>query len=127
MDAKELEKYRKSGAIAKEVREWSRKLVKEGMPLLKIAEDVEAKIRKNGGDLAFPVNVCVNHITAHYTPKYNDETVLGANDVVSVDLGVHVDGYIADTAYTIDLSGDYSKMLEANKEALDKSIVVIKP
>lgn len=121
-----MENYRKAGGIAKAVREWSRSLVKPGTKILDIAEKIEAKIAEKA-DMAFPVNICVNDVTAHYTPKYDDETLLGENDVVSVDIGVHVDGYIADTAYTIDLSGNHGNMLDANEQALEESISLIKP
>ena len=127
MEQKELEAYRKAGKIASEVREWSRELVKADAKILDVAEKVEARIIGLGGGLAFPVNVCINDVTAHYTPKYNDETRIVKTDVVSVDLGVHVDGYIADTAYTVDLSGKYGKMLSANQEALENAISLIKP
>jgi len=127
MDAEDLKKYRKAGEIAKESREWSRSLVKPGAKVLDIAEKIEQKIVKDGGKIAFPVNVCINDVTAHYTPKYNDTTVLSANDVVSVDLGVHIDGFIADTAYTVDLTGKYGKLLECNQKALEDSIKLVKP
>jgi len=127
MDEKERECYRKAGNIAKSVRESTRHLVKPQARILDIAEAIEAKILTEGGELAFPVNICINDVTAHYTPKINDETVLGEKDVVSVDLGVHVDGYIADTAYTLDLSGAYGRMLEANELALSQVISLIKP
>ncbi len=80
-----------------------------------------------GGEVAFPANICLNDITAHYTPKFNDETVIKKDDVVTIDLGVHVDGYIADTAYTLDLSGEYERMLDANIRALDNAIGLVKP
>lgn len=127
MEEKELEAYREAGKIAVEAREWSRGLIKEGTKLLDIAEKIEKKITDLGGEIAFPVNICINDITAHYTPKFNDETVIKENDVVTIDLGAHVDGYISDTAYTIDLSGKYEKMLNANKEALDNAINIVKP
>ena len=123
----ELAAYRKAGEIAKGVREWSRKLVKPGAKLLDIAEAVEKRILDKGGELAFPTNICVNEVTAHYTPKHDDESTIKGADVVSVDLGVHVDGFIADTAHTIDLSGEYGGMLEANEGALDKVLELVKP
>jgi methionyl aminopeptidase len=127
MDEKELAAYRKAGKIAKDVREWSRRLVKPGAKLLDVADAIEKKIATEGGGVAFPLNICVNDITAHYTPKYNDETVVGEKDVVSVDLGVHMDGFIADTAYTIDFGGKHGRMLTANELALDKAIELVKP
>jgi len=127
MDDDELEGYRKAGDIAKKVRQWSKKIVKPGALLLELAEGVESKIVEEGGMLAFPVNLCVNDVTAHYTPKADDDSALGEGDVVSVDLGVHVDGYIADTAYTLDFSGEYGPMLEANEAALDAVLSEMKP
>ncbi len=127
MEENELKAYREAGKIAVKAREWSRDLIKEGAKLLDIAEKIEKKILDHGGEIAFPVNICINDITAHYTPKFNDETVIKENDVVTIDLGAHVDGYIADTAYTIDLSGKYEKMLNANKDALEKAINLVKP
>jgi methionyl aminopeptidase len=127
MDDEELEAYRKAGEIAVKAREWSRGLIKEKSKLLDIAEKIEKKILDLGGGIAFPVNICLNDVTAHYTPKFNDESVIKEGDVVTIDLGAHVDGFIADTAYTIDLSGNYGKMLEANEDALDKVIGLVKP
>jgi methionyl aminopeptidase len=127
MEEKELENYRKAGKIASEVREWSRELVKPGAKALDIAEKVEAKIFELGGQLAFPVNVCINDVTAHYSPKFNDETALQKTDLVSIDMGVHLDGYIADTAYSVDLSKKHGKLIKADEEALAAAIEIVKP
>lgn len=120
----ELSAYRKAGKIASKVREWSKKLIKEDAKLLEIAEKIEEKIMEEAG-VAFPVNVCLNDLAAHYTPKFNDDSMIKEGDVVTIDLGVHVDGYIADTAYTVDLSGKYDKMLAANEEALEEAINIV--
>jgi methionyl aminopeptidase len=127
MEEKELKAYREAGKIAVKTREWSKSLIGEGAKLLDIAEKIEKKITDLGAWMAFPVNICINDVTAHYTPKFKDETVVGKNDVVTIDLGAHVDGYIADTAYTVDLSGKYERMLKANEEALEKAISLVKP
>ncbi|HHQ45029.1 MAG TPA: type II methionyl aminopeptidase [Candidatus Altiarchaeales archaeon] len=127
MEAEEEKKILKAGEISGKVREWSRKLVKPGAKIVEIADAIEAEINKEGGRLAFPVNVCINDVTAHYAPKFNDETVLGEADVVSIDLGAHVDGYIGDTAYTIDLGGEYGDLLEANERALEESLKLVAP
>ncbi len=126
MEDDKLTSYRKAGEIARTVRDCSRPMVTPGVKILDLAEKIESMIKKEGGELAFPTNICINDVTAHYTPKYNDETVLGEKDVVSVDLGVHINGFIADTAYTVDLSGEYSTLLEANEKALENAISLIK-
>ena len=120
-------KVLEAGRLASKVREWSVKLVKPGAKAVEVADEIEARIMKEGGGLAFPVNVCVNDVTAHYAPSAGDKLVLGERDVVSVDLGVHVDGYIGDTAYTVDLGGEYGGLLEANQRVLEESINLVQP
>ena len=127
MDEEEKASYRKAGDIAKDVREWSRGLVKPDAKVFDVAGQIESRIKESGGEMAFPVNICINDITAHYTPRAGDETKIRERDVVTIDLGVHINGCIADTAYTMDLSGDYSGMLRANEEALSSVIESIKP
>jgi len=127
MDEEEKASYKKAGDIAKDVKAWSRGLVKPDAKVFDVAERIESRIKESGGEMAFPVNVCINDITAHYTPRVGDETKIQEGDVVTIDLGVHINGYIADTAHTIDLSGDYGDMLSANEEALGNAIASIKP
>ena len=120
-----IEKYEKAGKMAKEIAERSRRLVKPSAKLLDVAETIEGWINE-AAKCAFPLNISLNERAAHYTPPVNDETVLGEKDVVKVDLGVHVDGFIGDTAYTIDLSGEWGRLVEAAQEALNAAIAVVK-
>ncbi len=119
-----LEKYLEAGKIAKQVREEAIKLIKPGVKLLDVAEFVESRIRELGGEPAFPCNISVNSDAAHFTPKANDERVFKEGDIVKLDIGVHVDGYIADTAVTVDL-GDHEDLVKAAEEALRKAIEVV--
>ncbi len=119
-----LEKYLEAGKIAKQVREEAVKLIKPGVRLLEVAEFVESRIRELGGEPAFPCNISVNSDAAHFTPKAKDERVFREGDVVKLDIGVHVDGYIADTAVTVDL-GDHEDLVKAAEEALRKAIEVV--
>jgi len=95
------DKIKKAGKIAKEAKEYAKSFIKKDMPLLEIAEKIENKIMELGGKMAFPTNLSINEIAAHYTPTYNDETK--AHGLLKVDLGVHIDGWTADTAFSIDL------------------------
>jgi methionyl aminopeptidase len=122
----EFEKYKKAGKIASEIREWSKGLITPGAKALDIAESIEKRILEKA-EIAFPLNVSLNDKAAHYTPSYNDTLVLKEDDLVTIDLGVHTDGYIADTAYTIDLSGKNEKLVEASKAGLEAAIRTIKP
>lgn len=118
-----IEKHRRAGKILAEVRAEAVKKVTEGATLLSVAEFTENLIREKGGVPAFPVNISRNDEAAHATPSFNDKTVFG-KDMVKLDIGVHIDGYIADTAVTVDLSGN-PKLVEAAEAALDKALKFI--
>jgi len=109
----------KAGEIAKQVREFARSIVVKDKKLLEIAEAVEAKIVELGGEPAFPVNLSINEIAAHYTPSYDDEAL--AYGLLKVDFGVHVNGWVADTAFTIDLENNEEnrKLIEAAEAGLN--------
>ncbi len=118
-----LEKYRLAGRILSEVRAEAAKMVTVGESLLKVAEFTENLIREKGGEPAFPVNISRNDEAAHSTPSFNDKAVFG-KDMTKLDIGVHIDGYIADTAITVDLSGN-PKLVEAANAALEEAIKFI--
>ncbi|MEN2999875.1 MAG: M24 family metallopeptidase [Acidilobaceae archaeon] len=123
----ELEKLRQAGRIAEELKGEARRLVKPGRRASEICERLEALTRELGGSPAFPCNFSVNSVAAHYTPGLSDDVTVGEKDLVKVDVGVHVDGYIADTAITIDLSGEHGRLLEATERALEEAVAVVKP
>ncbi|MCS7106754.1 MAG: type II methionyl aminopeptidase [Acidilobaceae archaeon] len=123
----ELEKLKLAGKIAEELKGEARRLVKPGRRASEICERLEALTIELGGSPAFPCNFSVNSVAAHYTPGLSDDLTLGEKDVVKVDVGVHVDGYIADTAITIDLSGEHGKLLEAAERALEEAVSTLKP
>jgi len=116
----------KAGEISAEVKKYARTFIKEGTPLLEIAEKIESKIIELGGKIAFPTNTSINEVAAHYTPSHNDETK--AHGLIKIDLGVHVDGWIADTAFSLDLENneENKKLIEASQEALKNAQKTIK-
>lgn len=120
-------KLRQAGWIARIVREEAVRLVKPGVSLLELAEHLEGRIRELGGEPAFPVNISINHIAAHYTPIPGDSSVIPNDSVVKIDIGVHVDGFIADTAATVALSPVYEGLVEASRRALEKVAEAIHP
>ena len=127
MDKDILEKYKKAGEIAKTVREESKKLVKPGVKILDIAEKIEARIAELGGIPAWPLNISINDVAAHYSPASDDETEIKEGDMVKLDVGVAVDGYIADTAATVALLEEDKKLVEASEKAVEEAIKLIKP
>ncbi|UCH02256.1 MAG: type II methionyl aminopeptidase, partial [Candidatus Bathyarchaeota archaeon] len=122
-----LECYIKAGKIAVETRKEIRNMIKEGVPIIEICQKVEDTIRRKGGDLAFPCNLCINDVAAHYSSPPKDIKMIPKEAVVKVDLGVHVNGYIADTAFTVSLTPEYDSLIYAVNEALKQAIRIIKP
>lgn len=122
----ELRCYRSAGRIASEVRRIAGEIVREGMPVLEVCEEVERRIVEHGARPAFPCNVCVNEVAAHYTSPPKDETVIPRSSVVKVDIGVHVDGYIADTATTVCFNPDHEDMVRAAEEALRRGVATVR-
>ncbi len=127
IDEEVLKKYLKAGEIAAKVLEEASKLVKPGASVLEICEAVERMIIEAGARPAFPCNLSWNEMAAHYTAKPGDEAVLPEDAVVKLDIGVEVDGYIADTATTIVFNEKYQPLAEAAREALEKALSVAKP
>ncbi|MEM2272605.1 MAG: type II methionyl aminopeptidase [Candidatus Bathyarchaeia archaeon] len=122
-----LENYIRAGRIAAKVREKMREIVREGMPLIDICEIAENMIREMGGNPAFPCNVSVNEIAAHYTSPPNSTIVVPEGSIVKIDIGVHINGYIADTATTICFNPEYENMIHAAERALETAIKVTRP
>lgn len=124
-----IKAYKKAGAIASEAREYGISLCVEGALALEIAEKVEAKIEKLGGELAFPADVSLNDVAAHYSPVVGDKLTLKKGDLVKVDIGVHIDGYLADTAASISIgkNAENEELIAAGEKALDAAIAALKP
>ncbi|MFH1327087.1 MAG: type II methionyl aminopeptidase [archaeon] len=117
----------KAGEIAKQVKEYAKTIIKPGLALLEIAEKIESKILELGGKPAFPTNLSINNIAAHYTPSHDDETL--ASGLLKIDFGVHVNGWAADTAFSLDLENSETnkKLIQASKVALEAAQKTIKP
>jgi methionyl aminopeptidase len=128
IDKNTLEKYRLAGRIAAEARDYGASLVKPGVKLLDVAEKTEAKIHEKGANIAFPVNISLNEIAAHYSPRNDDKLVFNKGDIVKLDVGSHVDGFIADTALTVEVeTNNYKDIIKAADEGLKVAIEMVKP
>jgi len=126
VDDRVYEKYIRAGKIAASARNYSADLIKPGISFLEVANKIEAKITKEGAGLAFPVNISVNELAAHYSPRHDDKLIFKKGDVVKIDVGTHIDGYIADTAITVEVDTNrYSDMIKASSDALDVAIDMI--
>lgn len=121
-----LDKYLKAGEIAKKAKELARKELKEGLKIIDFAEKIEGFIKKEA-DLAFPINISINDFAAHCTPDINDDSIFKKNDLIKIDLGVQVDGYIADTAFSVKLDDPNNVLIKASEDALKEFIDNIAP
>jgi methionyl aminopeptidase len=136
-----IEMYKKSGEIVSKTRKMAVDHVEADMKILDLVEFVEGNIIEMGGIPAFPCNVSINEVTAHYSSPPGDESTIKTGDLVKIDLGAHVDGYIADSAVSV-LVGDDSntydgllndsdqdlnlKMIETAEQALESAISIIR-
>jgi methionyl aminopeptidase len=127
MEEEIKEKYKKACSISEEVRNYAKSLIKEGIKVLEIAEKIEKKITELGGKPAFPANISINEITAHYSPDINDQTTIKGDDLVKVDIGVHVDGYIWDSAFTLCINEKNHPLIETSEKTLKEVLKMIKP
>lgn len=122
----DIESYSKAGKIAAEVREMARKKDWIGFTVYDICEEIENEIKKRGANCAFPVNTSINEIAAHYTAEPNDSIVVKDTDLVKIDLGAQINGYIADTAVTVCYDPQYQGLVHAAEDALSNAMSMIK-
>jgi len=124
METSVLNSYKKAGVIWANAIKLAQKKAKTDTLLFDLAEEVEKYILSEGAQIAFPINLSVNEQAAHYTPKYKDIQTLKESDLLKIDIGVAVDGYICDGAITINLNNEHAKEIEANELALNNAISV---
>ena len=118
--------YIKAGKIAGEVRENVRKTNWIGKTVFEICEYVEGEIKTRGAKCAFPVNTSINEVAAHYTAEPNDDLTIKDDDLVKIDLGAQINGYIADTAVTVCYNPEFDNLVQAAEQSLDNAMSMIK-
>ena len=129
-----LQEYRQGAEIHRQVRQYAQAHIKSGQTLTEIAEMIEDGVRALTGHqgleegdniiagMGFPTGLSINHCAAHYTPNSGNKVVLKAEDVMKVDFGVHVNGRIVDSAFTMSFDPKYDNLLAAVKDATDTGI-----
>ncbi len=125
LDSEQYQKHREAGEILATVREETVDRIEVGASHLEIAEFAENRIRELGGEPAFPLNISIDEEAAHATPSIDDDSTFG-EEMVNFDIGVHVDGWLADSAITVDLSG-HDELVEASAEALNAAVEMVEP
>ena len=122
----QVDDYIKAGKIASQVRENVRKKNWVGKTVYEICEEIESEIVKYGAKCAFPVNTSLNEVAAHYTAEPNDQKTIMDSDLVKIDLGAQINGYIADTAVTVCYNPEYDVLVQAAEDALSNAMSMIK-
>lgn len=127
MEEEILQKYKQAHDISDGVIEFAKPLVKPEAKILDLAEKIEKKIVELGAKPSWPVNFSINELAAHVTPGINDPTVLEENDLVKVDIGCQIDGYISDRAFTIFVGHKTHPMIETSEKATKAALGALKP
>ncbi len=124
-----IQDYIKAGKAVIAARKLVREIVKSGASFLEISNRCEAEILKNGCELAFPVNLCLDNIAAHFSSPIDDQTCVPEKGLLKIDIGAHFNGYIADSAFTINIDEDpkLQNYVDAAKEALEAAIELFNP
>ena len=121
------EDWKKAGSIAHQALVYGASLIKVGAKISDVSDAIENRIKGLKGELAFPVNISLNEAAAHQVPFAIDDRVFTNNDLVKLDVGVHINGAIGDNAMTIDLTKKHEKLVKASIEARDEAIKIMKP
>ncbi len=124
-----IKEIKKAGTIAHDILKQACARVGEDVPYSEISDFVDKAIEKAGAKPAFPVNISVNEVAAHYSPDRNEDKLFEKGDVVKIDLGVHVDGYPSDTASTVIVGENPKgeKLKKAAEAALKAAGEALKP
>jgi methionyl aminopeptidase len=125
MEKEILEKYQRAGKIGAGARELALEKARPGLNILELAEAIEGFIIKSGARPAFPVNISINEIAAHYTPGADEKRTIQPGDLVKIDIGVEVEGYIGDLAFTY--CPEKSPLIEAANKSVRAGIAVVRP
>lgn len=117
-----------AGRVSKEAKERAMEMVAEGVLLLDVAEEIEGLMRKRGLRPAFPTCISIDHIAAHYSPTHDDPLRFRRGNVVKLDLGAQKEGWVADTAVTVEVgSRNWSRLIQASELALQTAIESVRP
>ncbi|KAJ5861072.1 methionine aminopeptidase 2 [Penicillium soppii] len=129
-----LSDYRQAAEAHRQVRQWAQRSIKPGQTLLEIANGIEDSARRlvghdglTEGDsliagMGFPTGLNIDNVVAHYSPNAGCKTVLAQNNVLKVDIGIHVGGRIVDSAFTMAFDPVYDNLLEAVKDATNTGV-----
>jgi methionyl aminopeptidase len=128
--SREIEKMATTGALVAETIAHVGGLLRPGVATEELDDAASAFIREHGGIptsegyKGYPKAICIsaNDVVVHGIP---DDLVVGEGDLVTIDVGVTLDGYIADSAYTFgvgDIGDRDQRLLDVAQDALAAGI-----
>lgn len=128
MNTQIIEHYQTAAKVHELCRKRAREFIQPGVKLLDIADEIESLTKKHGCGIAFPLNLSLNDVAAHYTPSDGDKTIVQKGDVLKVDIGVHKNGYLVDAAITLDFAqtNETKNLIAATQAALEAGFAEIK-
>ncbi|MBD3209298.1 type II methionyl aminopeptidase [Candidatus Woesearchaeota archaeon] len=121
-----IKQHQAAGRISQTCLLQGAKLIKAGASMRDVLDAIEKNIQDMGGRIAFPAQISLNNIAAHYCPTTTDDIQFKEGDIAKLDIGVHLDGRVADNAITVDL-GSHDDLTKASKEALQAALKIIRP
>jgi len=126
MNDEMIDRYKQSGRLAKKILQKGARMIVPGASLAEVADCICTMIHEEGAAIAFPPNLSLNEAAAHDTAGPSDDRMFSDGDLVKLDIGIHIDGCIADTALTVDL-GDQPLLVEASRAALNAALSLARP
>ncbi|KAK4268569.1 hypothetical protein QN277_025206 [Acacia crassicarpa] len=137
-------KYKSAAEIANKALQLVVSECKPKAKVVDICEKGDAFIREQTGNMyknvkrkiergvAFPTCISVNNTICHFSPLASDETVLEEGDMLKIDLGCHIDGFIAVVAHTHVLkegavTGRAADVLAAVNTAAEVALRLVRP
>ena len=124
--AEEYKTWERAGRIAGEVLQYGKGLIKNGASVLDVSDKIDQKILDMDAKPAWATQLSFDHVAAHQCADPDDERVFD-NNVVKLDVGVRIDGFVGDNAVTVDLSGKYADLVAASRDALDTVSKMLAP
>jgi len=116
MDIQKIYDFRRAAEVHRQVRQYAQSICKPGIKLVDLCKNLEASLQhiiqgdKTLCGQAFPTGCSLNHVAAHYTPNYGDDTVLQYDDVCKLDFGTQFNGYLIDSAWTVAFDPKYENL-----------------
>ena len=125
MTPEEYQKWKKAGKIAAQALEYGGTLIKKGANIREVCDKIDQKAIDLGAKPAWPAQIGLNSVAAHWTSEPDDDAVFN-DEVICLDVGAHIDGFVGDNALSIDLSGKNADVINAAKDALQAGIATVK-